>query len=119
MPVTQARLPGFQSAKSARWYQALIGPIQATGSAGGFDSFFALQNLPPFHPLRFETGADFADGILYTFLPAGRLPFCGCTAQSSFIRHTSMLLSQSPFSDTSTPMFISASPVMRRPSSQT
>ena len=37
MPVTQARLPGFQSAKSARWYQALIGPIQATGSAGGFD----------------------------------------------------------------------------------
>ena len=38
MPVTQARLPGFQSAKSARWYQALIGPIQATGSAGGFDS---------------------------------------------------------------------------------
>lgn len=37
MPVTQARLPGFQSAKSARWYQALIGPIQPTGSAGGFD----------------------------------------------------------------------------------
>ena len=40
MPVTQARLPGFQSAKSARWYQALIGPIQATGSAGGFDYAF-------------------------------------------------------------------------------
>ena len=44
MPVTQARLPGFQSAKSARWYQALIGPIQATGSAGGFD-FLGLCTL--------------------------------------------------------------------------
>ena len=38
MPVTMARLPGFQSAKSARWYQALTGPTQATGSAGGYDS---------------------------------------------------------------------------------
>ena len=49
MPVTQARLPGFQSAKSARWYQALIGPIQATGSAGGFDSSENRTNplLPP------------------------------------------------------------------------
>ena len=37
MPVTMARLPGFQSAKSARWYQALTGPTQATGSAGGYD----------------------------------------------------------------------------------
>lgn len=44
MPVTQARLPGFQSAKSARWYQALIGPIQATGSAGGFDCIYRLIN---------------------------------------------------------------------------
>ena len=48
MPVTQARLPGFQSAKSARWYQALIGPIQATGSAGGFDwlyrNWYKLKN---------------------------------------------------------------------------
>ena len=43
MPVTQARLPGFQSAKSARWYQALIGPIQATGSAGGFDFCFGIR----------------------------------------------------------------------------
>ena len=42
MPVTQARLPGFQSAKSARWYQALIGPIQATGSAGGFDLIYCF-----------------------------------------------------------------------------
>ena len=56
MPVTQARLPGFQSAKSARWYQALIGPIQATGSAGGFDLpffsrfFFPNSHLHPFRP---------------------------------------------------------------------
>ena len=63
MPVTQARLPGFQSAKSARWYQALIGPIQATGSAGGFDSFSFLhsegasgQHCTDFHQLKGGNG---------------------------------------------------------------
>ena len=44
MPVTQARLPGFQSAKSARWYQALIGPIQVTGSASGFDFWWDYES---------------------------------------------------------------------------
>ena len=33
------RLPGFQGAGSACRYQALIGPNQATGLAGGFDLF--------------------------------------------------------------------------------
>jgi len=33
------RLPGFQGASSACRYQALIGPNQATGLAGGFDLF--------------------------------------------------------------------------------
>ena len=42
MPVTMARLPGFQSAKSARWYQALTGPTQATGSAGGYDLTYGI-----------------------------------------------------------------------------
>jgi len=43
MPVTMARLSGFQSAKSARWYQALTGPTQATGSAGGYDLLLGLR----------------------------------------------------------------------------
>ena len=48
MPVTMARLPGFQSAKSARWYQALTGPTQATGSAGGYDyTFVPSANWKP------------------------------------------------------------------------
>lgn len=38
MPVKQVRLPGLSERDlSARWYQALIGPIQATGFAGGYD----------------------------------------------------------------------------------
>lgn len=37
LPVVRVRLPDFQSASSACQYQALIGPNQATGYAGGFD----------------------------------------------------------------------------------
>ena len=63
MPVTQARLPGFQSAKSARWYQALIGPIQATGSAGGFDLLLLrlLEMGSNLESIPFQSGISFFD----------------------------------------------------------
>lgn len=44
MPVKQVRLPGLSERNlSARWYQALIGPIQATGFAGGYDLAYAAD----------------------------------------------------------------------------
>jgi len=67
MPVTMARLSGFQSAKSARWYQALTGPTQATGSAGGYDLFVGRP-----HRLRdaFALGVE----LMTLSLAAGALP---------------------------------------------
>ena len=50
MPVKQVRLPGLSERNlSARWYQALIGPIQATGFAGGYDirAFFRRHQRKP------------------------------------------------------------------------
>ena len=39
------RLPGFQGAGSACRYQALIGPNQATGLAGGFDFLYGISRV--------------------------------------------------------------------------
>ena len=53
------RLPGLQGASSARRYQALTGPNQATGSAGGLDYGEELSVSEKPH----DRSADTADDV--------------------------------------------------------